>query len=320
MNRQQAIENTRNVIRFRHMSIKTERSYLGWLDRYITWCTKNPTGTTQEKISGFLTELAVRGNVSASTQRQALNAVVFFYKRVLQQELGEFPNFARAKKPQTLPIVLSKQEVTGLLKRMEGQTWLVASIMYGGGLRLNEALSLRVQDVDFDRLTINVRQGKGAKDRTTLLPPSLVGPLRIQVAKIERQHRRDLINGFGEVYLPHAIERKWPNAAKETGWQYLFTSSKIGACPRTGVMRRHHMHETSVQKAIKQAARAAGINKLVKSHALRHSFATHLLEDGADIRTIQELLGHKDVSTTQIYTHVATNGALGTISPLERTA
>lgn len=317
MNRKEAIEATRNVIRFRHMSLQTERSYLGWLSRYITWCAKHPNGTTRDKITGFLSNMATRGRVTASTQRQALCAIVFFYKRVLQQDVGDLGDFARARKPRTLPIVLSVGEVQALLENMRGMPKLIAAVMYGGGLRLNEALSLRVQDIDLDRLTVNVRQGKGAKDRSTLLPPSLVDPLRRQMDRVAKQHQRDLAAGFVEVYLPHAIERKWPTAAKELAWQYLFQSSSISACPRTGVLRRHHVHDSTVQKAIKSAARAAGITKRVKSHALRHSFATHLLERGADIRTIQELLGHKDVSTTQIYTHVATNGALGTVSPLE---
>lgn len=320
MNREQAISATRNVIRFRHMSIKTEKSYIGWLERYMRYCGTHPSGSSQEKITGFLSALATRGKVSQATQRQALNAIVFFYHRVLEQPLGDFPDFIRARKPRILPIVLSTAEIAALLQNMDGMHWLIASTMYGGGLRLNEALSLRVQDLDFDRLTINVRQGKGAKDRSTLLAPSLVEPLRAQVARVERLHERDLAAGFGEVYLPHAIERKWPHAAKQLVWQYVFPASKIGACPRTGVLRRHHIHETAVQKAIRRAAIAAGIKKRVKSHTLRHSFATHLLEAGKDIRTIQELLGHKDVSTTQIYTHVATTGALGTISPLEALA
>lgn len=320
MNREQATDALRNVIRFRHMSIATERSYTGWLTRYMRFCEKHPDGNSQAKITGFLSTLATRGKVSQSTQRQALNALVFFYRHVLKQDLGEFPDFIRARKPRVLPTVLSVEEIRALLQRMNGMHWLIASVMYGGGLRLNEALILRVQDLDFDRLTLNVRQGKGAKDRATLLPPSLVEPLREQIARVERLHERDLADGFGEVYLPHALERKYQNAATNLSWQFVFPASRIGPCPRTGVLRRHHIHPTAVQKAIRNAARAAGIRKRVKSHTLRHSFATHLLEAGTDMRTIQQLLGHKDISTTQIYTHVSSTGALGTISPFEGVA
>jgi integrase len=208
MNREQAVAALRNVIRFRHMSIATERSYIGWLNRYMRHCEQHPAGDSQVKITGFLSHLATRGRVSQSTQRQALNALVFFYRNVLDQDLGDFSDFARARKPHILPVVLSTDEISTLLQRMDGMHWLIASTMYGGGLRLNEALSLRVQDVDFDRLTINVRQGKGAKDRATLLPPSLVDPLREQIARVERLHERDTADGFGDVYLVDQLREK----------------------------------------------------------------------------------------------------------------
>jgi integron integrase len=271
-------------------------------------------------LRGFLTHLAVDRMVSKSTQHQALNALVFFYKQVLNIEVGDIGAFRPASTKKRLPVVLSRSEVAALLQGMSGTTRLIASLLYGSGLRLNEALSLRVQDVDFERRIITVRSGKGDKDRAVPLPASLIDPLKIQLQQCEVTHRRDIDDGFGEVYLPHAIERKYPNAAKALGWQFLFQSTTIGACPRTGVLRRHHLHETAVSKAIKKAVMAAGITKRVGAHTLRHSFATHLLEDGYDIRTIQELLGHSHVSTTQIYTHVAATGAAGVASPLEKIA
>ncbi len=317
MDKKHAVEQMKNTIRFRHMAYKTEKSYTRWLSRYADWCAKNKNiKTTENKIQSYLTELATQKNVSASTQRQALNAIVFFYKHVLKQDIQEFSNFARAKKPRILPVVLSQSEVNDLLNQMTGKNWLIASIMYGCGLRLNEAITLRAKDIDFNRHVITIRQSKGKKDRYVPLPESLIQPLRHQIAIAERTHQMDLANGFGEVYLPHALERKYSAAAKQFIWQYIFQASKIGACQRTGVMRRHHIHETAVQKAIKQAATRAKIQKQVKSHSLRHSFATHLLENGYDIRTVQELLGHKDLKTTMIYTHVMNRGTI-VKSPLD---
>lgn len=269
------------------------------------------------KLRGYLSHLAIDRKVSKSTQHQALNALVFFYKQVLGIEVGDIGPFRPATAPKRLPMVLSAGEVSALLGAMRGTTKLVACLLYGSGMRLNEALSIRVQDVDIGRGIITVRAGKGDKDRAVPLPASLVDQIRLQLQQCEITHQRDLANGFGEVYLPNAIERKYPNAAKEIGWQYLFQSTTIGACPRTGVMRRHHLHDSAVSKAIKLAARAAKINKRVGAHVLRHSFATHLLERGTDIRTIQQLLGHSHITTTQIYTHVAKGGAAGTLSPLE---
>jgi integron integrase len=313
----ETIERVRNVARFRHLSYKTEKSYVGWIVRYARWCAKHPDGNHAHKLNRYLTHLARDRNVSASTQSQALNALVFLYRKTLDVDLGDIGKFKPASKPKRLPVVLSQDEIVRLFNHMRGDTWLIASLLYGSGLRLAEALSLRLQDVDIDRGIITVRAGKGDKDRSAILPASLAAPLRQQIERVTRQHRIDLADGFGEVYLPHAIERKFPNAAKATGWQFLFPATRIGACPRTGVMRRHHLHDSAVAKAIKAAARAARIDLRVGAHTLRHSFATHLLERGTDIRTIQLLLGHSDVSTTMIYTHVARSGAASIASPLE---
>lgn len=316
----EAIARARHVARFRHLSYKTEKSYVHWIERYGHWCSSHQEGGHADKLRGYLSHLAVDRHVSKSTQQQALNALVFFYKQVLNTEVGDIGQFRPATAPKRLPVVLSRHEVADLLRKMQGTTQLIASLLYGSGLRLNEALSLRIMDVDFDRHIITIKSGKGDKDRAVMLPASLEARLRLQRDIALTTHQHDLTNGFGEVYLPNAIERKFPNAAKEPGWQYLFQSTTIGACPRTGVMRRHHLHETTVSKAIKAATRAAKIAKRVGAHTLRHSFATHLLESGTDIRTIQQLLGHAHVSTTQIYTHVAINGAAGVRSPLEALA
>ncbi|MCU7842176.1 MAG: integron integrase [Candidatus Thiodiazotropha sp. (ex Troendleina suluensis)] len=311
------MERARNVARFRHLSYKTEKSYLHWIGRYGRWCAKNSSGDHAIKLRNYLTHLAVDRKVSKSTQQQALNALVFLYRRVLDIDLGDIGQFRPATAPKRLPVVLSQNEVAELFCHMHGVTKLIASLLYGSGLRLNEALSLRVQDVDIQRSMIIIRSGKGDKDRPAILPTPLIEDLRKQLQQAEITHHRDLQSGYGEVYLPNAIERKYPNASKETAWQFLFQSSRIGACPRTGVLRRHHLHDSAVSKAIKKAAIAASIHKRVGAHTLRHSFATHLLERGTDIRTIQQLLGHAHVSTTQIYTHVANNGACGVASPLE---
>lgn len=320
MNLKETIDRTRSVARFRRLSYRTEKSYIGWIGRYARWCATHPGGDHGQKLNQYLTHLARDRNVSAATQSQALNALVFLYRQVLGIDLGDIGDFRPATKPKRLPVVLSQAEVSDLLSRIHGAPWLIASLLYGSGLRLAEALALRLQDVDIGRGIITVRSGKGDKDRAAILPAPLIQPLRQQIENVTRLHRRDMAAGFGDVYLPHAIERKYPNAAKATGWQFLFPATRIGACPRTGVLRRHHLHDSAVSKAIKAATRAAKINKRVGAHALRHSFATHLLERGTDIRTIQQLLGHSDVSTTMIYTHVAKNGAAGVASPLEALA
>ena len=310
------IDRVKSVVRFRHLSIKTEKSYLGWIIRYARWCANNPEGDHAHKLNRYLTHLAKDRNVSSSTQSQALNALVFLYRQVLGIDLGDIGQFRPASRRKRLPVVLSHGEVTSLLSHLRGDAWLIASLLYGSGLRLAEALSLRVQDVDLDRGIITVRSGKGDKDRAAILPAPLRESLRHQVDKVIRLHRHDIAQGYGEVYLPHAIERKYPSAARATGWQFLFPASRIGACPRTGVLRRHHLHDSAVGKAIKIAVRASKIHKRVGAHTLRHSFATHLLERGTDVRTIQQLLGHSDVSTTMIYLHVARTGAATIASPL----
>lgn len=318
MNMKQTLEAARNVIRFRHLSYRTEEAYLHWIRRFAIFVHAHPDGTHEDKVRAFLTALATDRKVSAATQNQAMNAIVFLYRHVLRHDVGDFSSFTPAKRSRRLPVVLSMGEVAALLGHMRGMHWLIASLLYGAGLRLEEALSLRVKDIDFDRLIITVRAGKGNKDRTVMLPRPLVEPLRGQVADALRTHARDLATGFGEVYLPYAIERKYPNAAKSPQWQYIFQATRVGPCPCTGVIRRHHIHDSAVSKAISAAVRAAGIRKQVGAHTLRHSFATHMLESGHDIRTIQTLLGHADVRTTMIYTHVATKGAAGAVSPLER--
>ena len=308
---------TSNVIRFKHYSLRTEKSYLGWIKRFGLFIQGHPDGSTEEKIRAWLTYLATARDVSASTQNQALNAVVFLYKEVLKQPVGDFSDFGRAKRGRKLPTVLSRQEAATLVGHLSGQHWLIGSLLYGSGLRLMECLRLRVKDIDFDRNQIVVREGKGAKDRITMLPRVTVEPLRAHIDNVRRIHRLDLAAGFGRAALPHALGRKYPNAATEIGWQFLFPAANRSADPRTGEIRRHHIHDSAVQKAVKQAARAAKISKQAGPHTLRHSFATHLLEGGYDLRTIQELLGHKDVSTTMIYTHVSASGAAGALSPLD---
>lgn len=317
MNLTQTIEAARNVLRFKHMAVKTEKSYVHWIRRFALWCKDPPGGDHADKVRGFLTHLAREKDVSASTQNQALNAVVFLYCHVLNEDVGNFAGFHPARQPRRLPTVLSQDEMAALLGHMSGMHWMIAALLYGSGLRLNEALSLRVKDVDFGRCIITVRDGKGAKDRAVMLPSSVAEPLRHHIEDVRRIHAQDLAAGYGSVYLPHALERKYPRAAYEFGWQFVFPASKIGACPRTGELRRHHIHDSAVSKALKAARMAARITKHAGAHTLRHSFATHLLERGTDIRTIQELLGHADVSTTQIYTHVAIKGAAGVTSPLE---
>ncbi len=311
-------EQTKNTIRMQHKSLKTERTYLHWLHRYGAWYKKHAHLSTESKIAGFLTELAKTG-VSPNTQRQALNAIVFMYKQVLKRDIGDI-NYLYAKKPKKLPTVLSQREAQLLLSHMQGMYWLMASLLYGSGLRLAECLSLRIKDIDFDRQQIIVRSGKGDKDRAVMLPPSLAEALSQQIATAKRTHMCDLAAGYGEVYMPHRLAKKFPAQAKAPHWQYLFQATKVGPCPRTGVIRRHHIHESAVSKALRKAATASGIPKKIGAHVLRHSFATHMIESGYDIRTVQELLGHKDVSTTQIYTHVSATGAAGAISPLERAA
>lgn len=310
------IEQVRNTIRFQRKSLQTERTYVHWIKRYCYYVKSCPQGTSEQKIAGFLSMLANKNNVSVATQRLALNAIIYLYKQVLKRPVADL-NFSLARKPKRLPVVLSKSEVARLLENTTGTFALMIPLLYGCGMRASEALSLRIKDLDFDRQQIIIRDTKGSKDRAVMLPPSLREDLKHQVEQVKRQHRRDIAEGFGSVYLPYALAKKCPSAATDTGWQYLFPASRIGPCPRTGELRRHHIHSTALGKAVRKAVFAARITKRVGAHVLRHSFATHLIEAGADIRTVQKLLGHAHVNTTMIYTHVTTTGAVSTPSPLE---
>jgi integron integrase len=300
------------------MAIRSEQAYTGWIRRFILANDKrHPYDLGPREVEAFLTGLAVHGNVSASTQNQALSAILFLYREVLGTELPWMDDIRRAKRPQRLPVVLDRSETTALLAEMDGVTWLMANLLYGSGLRLMECIRLRVKDVDFLRHEIVVRQGKGGKDRRTMLPARVVEELRIQLVHAKRVHDRDLAAELGAVWLPDALARKFRNAAREWVWQYVFPASERSIDPRDGIERRHHLDEGVLQRAVKIAVARARIAKPATCHTLRHSFATHLLESGYDIRTIQELLGHKDVSTTQIYTHVLNRGGRGVVSPLD---
>jgi integron integrase len=309
----------RAVIRRKHYSIRTEQAYVDWVRRFLAFHSPLPPERLAEpEISAFLTHLAVREKVAASTQNQALNALVFFFRNVLLKSLAAPFQLVRAKRPLRLPTVLSKEEVGRVLGFLSGDYLLMASLLYGSGLRLMEVLRLRVKDVDFDLRQILVHDGKGFKDRVTMLPDQLIMPLRDHLEIVRRIHDADLERGFGSVYLPYALERKYPGADRDWRWQYVFPSDRLSPDPRSGWVRRHHMDESGLQKEVRRAARAAGIQKPVGCHTFRHSFATHLLESGYDIRTVQELLGHKDVKTTMIYTHVLNRGGLAVRSPLDQ--
>lgn len=314
----QLLEQVRELIRIRHYSIRTEQAYLQWIRRYITFHgRRHPSELGAHELTAFLSDLAVRGNVAASTQNQALNAILFLYRDVLKIKLPWLEGVQRAKRSQHLPAVLTQDEIKRLLAQLEGSVWLMASITYGGGLRLLECLRLRVKDVDFTRAELTIRDGKGQKDRMTTLPKRLIDPLRDHLARVKVRHERDLQEGFGRVYLPFALERKYPNADREWGWQYVFPSSRRSIDPRSRIERRHHVNPEVLQRAVKNAVRRAQIIKPASVHTLRHSFATHLLEAGYDIRTVQELLGHSDVKTTMIYTHVLNRGGRGVVSPFD---
>jgi integron integrase len=312
------LDQVRDIIRKKHYSIRTEQSYVDWMKRYIFFHDKrHPKDMGSKEISAFLTYLARDRKVSASTQNQALNALVFLYKQVLEIDIGDLGPTERAEKPERLPTVLSREEVGRLLVAMTGTHQLMAKLLYGCGLRLMECARLRVKDIDFDQNHIIIRDGKGMKDRSTMLPEQLKPHIADQISRARILHSQDLQNGFGDVYLPFALERKYPHAAREFGWQYLFPADRISVDPRSGKQRRHHISEDGLQRAVQKASRLAGIMKPVSPHTFRHSFATHLLEAGYDIRTVQELLGHKDVTTTMIYTHVMKKGGLGVKSPLD---
>lgn len=312
------LDQMRERLRVMHYSIRTEKVYLDWAKRFILFHGKrHPRELDASHIETFLTHLAVEGRVSASTQNQALSALLFLYRKVLEMDFPDLEAVTRARNPQRMPVVLTVDECKQLLLQLEGQWWLLASLLYGTGMRLMEGVRLRVQDVDFSRREIVVRRGKGNKDRVTMLPETLIGPLQTHLEKARAIHQEDLKRGFGDVYLPFALDRKYPNAGREWMWQYVFPSYKLSVDPRSGVTRRHHVDEKGLQRAMKKAVRDCGINKRATPHTLRHSFATHLLERGQDIRTVQELLGHKDVSTTMIYTHVLNRGGRGVRSPLD---
>jgi integron integrase len=318
MSKPRLLDRVHSVARVRHLSLGTERAYSDWIRRYIIFHRKrHPEEMGVEEIRQFLSHLAVDGNVAASTQNVALCAILFLYRDVLGVELPYVEGIQKAKRPARVPVAFTRAEAATLLSHLSGTYKIIAGLLYGSGLRLMEALRLRVKDLDFEYVEILVRDGKGEKDRRTILPRPLIESLRQQLDKVKALHAQDLRDGFGEVYLPYALGRKYPSAAREWAWQYVFPSSKLSIDPRSGATRRHHASADSVQREVKRAIRLARITKHGGCHTLRHSFATHLLEDGYDLRTIQELLGHSDVRTTQIYTHVLNKGGRGVRSPLE---
>jgi integron integrase len=311
------LDRLRETIGVRHYSLRTEEAYVHWVRRFIWFHNKRlPLEMGAAEINRFLTHLAVDGHVSASTQNQAFSALLFLYQQVLQVDPGRIAGVIRARRPRRLPVVLTRDEVHQVLQELEGTYRLIVQLLYGSGLRLLECLRLRVKDVDFARGEITVREGKGNKDRRTMLPATVQPPLQAHLERVRQLHQQDLQRGLGGVYLPDALDRKLP-AAAEWRWQYVFPSATLSIDPRSGERRRHHAHEGSVSRAITQAVRRAGLTKRATAHSFRHSFATHLLEAGYDIRTVQELLGHEDVSTTMIYTHVLNKGGQGVRSPLD---
>ncbi len=312
------LDQLRDAIRTKHYSYRTEQTYVDWCKRYILYHHKrHPAEMGVPEIQAFIIYLANDQNVAASTQNQALSAILFLYRNVLLRDI-EFPtDIVRAKKPERLPTVLTKAEVLAILGRMSGTPRLMVQLLFGSGLRLMECLRLRVKDIDFPNRQIIVRDGKGENDRSVPLPASIFLDLRLHIQKVQSLHQQDLQEGYGEVHLPYALERKYPNANRELSWQYVFPASQRSIDPQTGKAMRHHLHESVLQRAIKQAVRLAKIDKPVSPHTFRHSFATHLLQNGYDIRTVQELLGHKDVKTTMIYTHVLQRGGFAVKSPLD---
>lgn len=314
------LDEVRQVLRLRHYSIHTERSYVAWVVRFIRFHgmrSRADLFPAEPKIEVFLTDLAMQGNVAAATQNQAMNALVFLYKRVLEHTLEDRIDALRADRKHNVPVVMTREEVAAILSLMEGTTQVVTKLLYGSGLRIMEAVRLRVKDIDFQMKQLTVRSGKGDKDRFTTFPASLTPLLQNHLVGVKTLHRQDLAHGHGAVYLPHALARKYPNIAKEWGWQYVFPARSLSVDPRSGIIRRHHIDPSVINKAIKVAVRRAGLTKQVSAHTFRHSFATHLLQRGTDIRTIQQLLGHQDLATTMIYTHILQQGGQGVPSPLD---
>lgn len=312
------LDRVRTVCKRKGYSYRTEQSYSRWVVRYVKYHdTQHPRTLGKQEVRDYLSYLAAERGLAASTQNQALNALLFLYRDVLGRDWNGITDFERAKEPERLPVVLTPDEVTSLLANMDGPNGLVAQLLYGAGLRLSEALRLRVKDVDFDYEQLLIRQGKGKKDRCTVLPGAVRDPVRRQVRKSRMIWEEDREAGFGKASMPTALARKYPSAADEWAWQYVFPSTRRSEDPRTGEIKRHHRSASAVQKAVKRAVRAAGISKAASCHTLRHSFATHLLEQGTDIRTVQDLLGHDDLRSTQIYTHVLQDGRAGTQSPLD---
>ncbi len=312
------LEEMRRVARTRHLSIRTEQAYISWVRRFIQFHKKrHPREMGEAEIGAFISHLAVERDITASTQTVALSALLFLYRDVLKKELPYVSNIERARKPKRLPVVFTRDETKRILAHLEGTHWLIAALLYGSGLRLMECLRLRVKDVDLSYRQLTVRNGKGDKDRITMLPAKLKQPLMRHLQKVKVLHEEDLVAGYGEVFLPYALARKYPNAPKLWGWQYVFPAAKRSIDPRTGKERRHHLSDRAVQGAVRTAIRKTQIVKNGSCHTFRHSFATHLLERGYDIRTVQELLGHKDVKTTMIYTHVLNRGGQGVESPLD---
>jgi integron integrase len=313
------LDQLRHQIRLRHYSYRTEQSYVGWVQRYIRYHElKHPSSLGAADVERFLTHLAVDRKVAASTQAQALSSVLFLYKQVLNIDLPWLDNVVRASRPRRLPVVLTQAEARAVIAQLQGTPWLVVSLLYGSGLRVLEALRLRVKDLEFNVQQIIVRSGKGSKDRVSVLPATLVDPLQVHLRRVREQHELAIKGGYGTVEMPYALARKYPAAETSWAWQYVFPAEHPSLDRRSGIRQRRHIHETRVQRAVRTAAHRAGIMKPVSPHTFRHSFATHLLEAGYDIRTVQELLGHKDVTTTQIYTHVMQKGANAVRSPLDR--
>jgi len=319
MAKSKLLDSVREEIRRRNYSYRTEQAYVNWIIRFVKFCgIKHPKNIEEDEITAFLNYLANERNVAASTQNQALCALVFMYDHVLKDPMPLLKNLERAKKPARLPVVLTEKEVQDILRRLHGLPLLVVMLLYGSGLRISEALRLRILDIDFEYNQIAVRDGKGSKDRYTLLPVSVKGKLQAQVEKVKHLHRKDKKRGYGATLLPKALSRKYPGMENTLPWRYLFPSRRISTDPRTGLQHRYHISDTFIQRSVKKAVRASGIAKKVSCHTFRHSFATHLLMDGYDIRTVQELLGHKQLSTTMIYTHVINKGGKGVRSPIDR--